>query len=81
MRTINEHKVNPANDLLEITVLDDPGPGGANHSYQITGAKIHGNPSYPGQPIDNSVMTILFQNGAINESGVNGLTQEVCWLS
>jgi hypothetical protein len=72
MRTINDHKVNPANDRLEITVTDEPGAGGANHVYEVTGfidtsAPIAG----PGKAV------IRFQNGPINENGVNGLTQEV----
>lgn len=64
MRTINTHKVNPANDLLEITVRDEPGAGGANHDYQI---------ALP----DGSGVRIGFQNGPIAEKGVNGITQEV----
>lgn len=72
MRTINDHKVNPANDRIEIKVVDEPGAGGANHAYEITGF----------DPNVNFVaglghITIHFQNGPINESGVNGLTQEV----
>ena len=30
MRTITDHKVNPANDKLLIEVVDEPGAGGAN---------------------------------------------------
>ena len=37
MRTITDHQVNPANDTLQITVTDDPGHGGANHRYEISG--------------------------------------------
>jgi hypothetical protein len=66
MRTINAHKVNPANDLLEITVLDAPGAGGANHKYRIAWDNVtHGGNCY-----------IDFQNGPIAEHGVNGVTQE-----
>lgn len=63
MRTIDEHKVNPANDLLEITVLDAPGAGGANHEYMIEAPK-------------GLTCRISFQNGPIVENGVNGVTQE-----
>ena len=35
MRTLNEHKINPGNDTLTITVLDEPGHGNANHAYDI----------------------------------------------
>ena len=80
MRTINEHKVNPANDKLTITVTDEPGAGGASHLYMIEGFDTASNPSDPfvarhGQPAKHS--TIIFQNGPINEAGVNGVTQEV----
>lgn len=68
MRTINDHVVNPANDKLSITVLDDPGAGGANHLYEVSG--------YAGLSGHESVL-IEFQNGPINEAGVNGITQEV----
>ena len=80
MRTINEHKVNPANDKLTITVTDEPGAGGANHLYMVEGFDTASNPSDPfvarhGQPAKHS--TIIFQNGPIGEAGVNGVTQEV----
>jgi len=65
MRTLNEHKINPGNDTLTITVLDEPGHGGANHAYDIEGGE--------------AVPTHLrFQNGPINAdgNGVNGITHE-----
>ncbi len=66
MRKIDEHKINPANDTLNITVLDEPGHGGACHEYEI---------SHSNMPPTR----ISFQNGPINEdgNGVNGLTHEV----
>lgn len=64
MRTIKDHKVNPANDLIDIEVADEPGSGGANHVYDI-------------RTPNNGVYRIKFQNGPINEVGVNGLTHEV----
>jgi len=67
MRTIAEHKVNPANDRIEIRVVDEPSHGGANHEYDCF--------------VDNETtgftIPIKFQKGPINENGVNGLTQEV----
>jgi len=68
MRNLYDHKTNPANDDIEIRVVDEPGQGGANHIYQILW-----------QPDDYSLETcdIKFQNGPIKEFGVNGLTQEV----
>lgn len=74
MRTIDDHKVNPANDTLTITAVDEPGSGGAHHRYEIAGFNPSTNPS--GEPIWSDTTAILFQNGPINEVGVNGLTHE-----
>jgi len=67
MRTVNYHRINPTNDTLDVQVVDEPGAGGANHEYRVV---------YKG---DNTGWTqaISFQNGPINEVGVNGTTQEV----
>jgi hypothetical protein len=66
MRTLNEHQVNPANDTLKVTVIDEPGAGGANHAYDVEGGAAV--PTF-----------IRFQNGPISEdgNGVNGITHEV----
>jgi hypothetical protein len=71
MRTIETHKVNPANDKLNIEVLDEPGAGGACHRYRISGYeyRISGEPTHVG-------VDLIFQNGPINEVGVNGITHE-----
>ena len=62
MRELTSHKVNPVNDVLKVEALDGPGPGGASHAYRISG---------PDFSVD-----LNFQNGPINEAGVNGITQE-----
>lgn len=62
MRQILDHTINPANEALYVDAVDEPGHGGANHEYQI---------SSPGFGY-----TIKFQNGPINEVGVNGVTNE-----
>lgn len=67
MRELTGHKVNPANDVISITVTDEPGSGGANHHYALAASPDH--PNFP--PIE-----LAFQNGPINEVGVNGLTHE-----
>jgi len=84
MREINEHKINPANDTITIQVTDEPGSGGANHRYQITGFDVANNPSgrdasghLPGFTTDSRNIAIVFQNGPIPEAGVNGITHEV----
>lgn len=45
MRHLTDHQVNPANDKLTIFVTDEPGAGGANHRYYISGFDTFGNPS------------------------------------
>lgn len=65
MREITDHKVNPANDRIDIMVMDAPGAGGANHHYAVD---VDGS--------ENGI-DIHFQNGPIAEVGVNGVTQEV----
>lgn len=80
MRTITDHMVNPANDRLTITVTDEPGSGGANHAYLVEGFKLASNPSAVDPeygPRAAEAIEIFFQNGPINEAGVNGVTQEV----
>jgi len=79
MRELHGHKVNPANDTLSIKVLDTPGAGNACHLYQIDGFDTESNASDPfvrrhGQSAQHA--TVLFQNGPINEVGVNGVTHE-----
>jgi hypothetical protein len=77
VRTITDHIVNPCNDQLKITVTDEPGAGGANHAYVIEGFNAGNNAS--NNPLFPQLVTqceILFQNGPINEKGVNGITQE-----
>jgi hypothetical protein len=63
MREVTDHRLNPANDAITIEVLDEPGAGGANHTYRVTGGGV--------------CHHINFQNGPIGEAGVNGLTNEV----
>jgi hypothetical protein len=64
MRKINDHTVNPANDRIDISVMDEPGHGGASHHYAVD---VDGS--------ENGI-DIRFQNGPIAENGVNGVTQE-----
>lgn len=67
LRKINTHKVNLADELIEIVVMDGPGPGNANHDYRI----------YWPQADGLRAQSVKFQKGAIREAGVNGLTHEV----
>ena len=77
MRDITDHIVegDSANHQLAISVLDEPGAGGANHVYTILGMNVSSNPGMDyADPQDTN---IIFQNGPIKEAGVNGITQEV----
>lgn len=69
MRNLTDHKLNGLNDAIQITVLDQPGPGGANHEYRLD--VVGGAPTSGGMET-----TIRFQNGPIGESGFNGLSNE-----
>jgi hypothetical protein len=80
LRAITDHVVNPANDRLRITVTDAPGSGGANHRYVVGGFDLSSNPSLDPDGLETESprqVVIQFQNGPINEAGVNGLTHEV----
>lgn len=61
MRKITSHIVNPANDLIGIEA-SSPGSGGAFRDYTM---------AWP-----TGLIVIQFQEGPINEAGVNGITHE-----
>lgn len=63
MREITRHQVPEALSALRILVLDEPGPGGACHSYEIIG-------------FTNDPLLIEFQKGPLKEAGTNGITHE-----
>jgi hypothetical protein len=81
MRKLTDHIVEgdlPQNQLT-IEVTDEPGAGGANHRYEITGFDTGKNQSSidkDGYHAGSLRMLVLFQNGPIQEAGVNGITQE-----
>lgn len=64
VKTIDEHKINPVNDQIEIRAVDEP-EFGAHHAYHFRGG--HG----PGPGT-----TLYFQKGPIDEHGINGITNE-----
>ena len=73
MRTITDHKLAGLNDALTITVLDEPGQGGACHVYQIEWGNNEGE-DQTGH--SQRKVLISFQNGPIKEFGVNGISGE-----
>lgn len=69
MRELTSHKVNGLNEALRIEVLDEPGQGNACHVYRITVP----NGTEVGRPV---CCDVEFQNGPIQEAGVNGISNE-----
>lgn len=67
-REITSHKVNGLNEALLVHVLDKPGCGNACHEYQIRGLEPHA------EGIE--LCNVFFQNGPIQEVGVNGISNE-----
>ena len=64
VRKINSHKI-PGQDHsqdTEITAIDQRGPGNANHEYEIR--------------CGESICRINFQNGPVQEVGLNGISNE-----
>lgn len=72
MRTLTDHKLNGLNESIDIVVVDQPGHGGACHKYEL---RLMAAPS-EGIIGEKSVFQIHFQNGPIQEHGVNGVSQE-----
>ena len=75
VKSLTSHIVegDSANHQLDVMVQDEPGSGGANHAYHITGFNGMTNPSALAPFVG---LSILFQNGPIKEVGVNGITNE-----
>jgi len=63
MRELTSHKVDGLNEKLRIIVADEPGAGGANHHYRINHGAL-------------TDCVINFQNGPVQESGANGVSNE-----
>lgn len=61
-RELTSHKVNGLNEAITIAVMDEPGQGNACHIYALR----HG----------DDEQTIQFQNGPIQEAGINGISNE-----
>ena len=77
IRKLTDHRVNGLNEALHILVIDNPGPGGANHKYVIE--------LYPSgfstDPAENVTpayaVSLCFQNGPIaRPDDMNGLSGE-----
>jgi hypothetical protein len=74
-REITTHHVNGLNKNIHLYALDEPGPGGANHKYQI---RLYRNgPEGRADGPLHSIVMVEFQKGAVAEANVNGVTNEV----
>lgn len=73
MREIRTHQINPFNkNNVEVSALDEAGPGGASHHYRVDAYNWTGPDSSEGK----SVAEIQFQKGPVKEAGVNGVSDE-----
>ncbi len=72
-RFLTGHKTSPdsteLNGMINISVIDNPGSGGANHQYDID--IIGGAPDSGG-----TTTRIRFQDGPVKEAGFNGISNE-----
>lgn len=65
LRELTSHQVGGLNEVLSVQVVDEPGVGGSSHRYRIVNVA------------DQSVFCdVKFQEGAIAEAGVNGISNE-----
>jgi hypothetical protein len=71
MRQLTSHKVSGLNEALRIEVLDEPGPGNSCHLYGITSDEPRTSDTPPAV-----TLPIRFQEGPIQEAGVNGISNE-----
>jgi len=76
MRELTNHKVNGLNEALRIEVLDEPGSGSACHKYRIVYEEPAQAPELQRVGLGSFTVPIEFQNGPIQEAGVNGISNE-----
>lgn len=66
MPKINFSQPGVVNEALRIVAVDPPGPTGSHHAYHIS----------PASGRASAACFIQFQNGPIQEEGINGITNE-----
>src|ERR1043165_4489142 len=69
MREVATQHLKAVNRTMSVVAVDGPGPGGASHLYRIQ----HG---CDGSALTVTLAQIKFQNGALKEDGINGVTNE-----
>lgn len=62
MKKLHDHIISGLNEKIEINVIDEKGPGGANHLYSIK--------------YGENILEIKFQKGPLKENPINGISQE-----
>lgn len=72
---LTSHKVNGLNEALNISVMDEPGAGGACHEYAISFTD-NGHERSPNSARHGRNCIISFQKGPITENGINGISIE-----
>lgn len=80
MRPITTHEQGVVNNQLQIFALDQPGPGGANQRYLVSGFNTLEHPAARdanGNRRQQTALHMLFQSGDPAEFGINGITNEV----
>lgn len=74
-KELDAHRDHPNMIGLTVHATDYPGPGGAHHRYVIGGFDLMSNPaSLP--DVNQHTCTLVFQQGAVKQVGVNGVTHE-----
>lgn len=71
MREITTHKCSDLNEAISVTAFDEPGPGGANHDYEILAIGFRVT-----SPPKRRRCEIHFQKGAVKDVGLNGISDE-----
>ncbi len=75
-RKIFDHQIHDGLNWIDVTAIDEPGAGGANHKYRIDAYVVQAE----GELVKNEhtlaySLTIDFQHGPIKENAVNGLLE------
>ena len=80
MRELTSQKIpgkGDGKDTTTVLVLDQPGQGGACHKYVVVAHPVYDAPTdEPCDFIGDPLCSIAFQDGPIQEAGVNGVQQE-----
>lgn len=69
---ITSHKVNGLNESLRIAFFGKPGSGGAYHNYCISQPNL----GKDCKPNSVNLFSLKFQEGPIQEAGINGISNE-----